>query len=67
MKRRFKSYECDRMIDANVHFSLVNLGGSDELLWDAQKNHMASVLERVLKTNEGMRLTRKHHEDPDKI
>ena len=63
MTRRFHSEECERMIDPNFYSNSVN-AGSDTLLFDAQKNHMAIVLEPVLETNEGKRLTRKHPLDP---
>ena len=54
--RVFISHECERIVDVdNVHFANIN-SESDELLWNAQKNHLAKVLDHVLKTNEGMRL-----------
>ena len=43
------------MIDEAKRFAGVN-SGSDETLWNAQENHLAKVLDHVLKTNEGMRL-----------
>ena len=52
------------MIDPNFQDNQV-YGGSDTLLFEAQKNHMASVLERMLQISEGKRLTRKHPLDPD--
>ena len=51
-RRRFISDECDRMINLNFKDNQVNDGG-DTLLFEAQKNHMASVLERMLQTSEG--------------
>ena len=66
IRRVFISDECERMIDLNKHYSAIN-SGSDETLWDAQKNHLAKVLDRVLKTNEGMRLVRTYPKDPRKI
>ena len=54
--RVFIGHECERIVDVdNVYFASIN-SGSDELLWNAQKNHLAKVLDHVLKTNEGMRL-----------
>ena len=54
------------MIDLNFKDNQVN-GGADTLLFEAQKNHMASVLERVLQTSEGKRLTGKHPLDPQLV
>ena len=62
-KRWFTSEECFRMIDPNFYQNQVN-AGSDTLLFKAQVNYMAGVLERVLQTSEGNRLTRKHLVDP---
>ena len=54
--RVFIGHECERIVDVdNVYFTSIN-SGSDELLWNAQENHLAKVLDHVLKTNEGMRL-----------
>ena len=66
IRRVFISDECERMIDISKHFSGVN-SGSDETLWNAQENHLASVLHQVLKTNEGMRLVRTYPDEPRKI
>ena len=65
-RRVFISDKCARIIDLSVHFSSIN-SGSDEALWNAQENHLAKVLDRVLKTNEGMRLVRSYPNDPRKI
>ena len=65
-KRRLTSDACARMIDLNFKDNQVN-GGADTLLFEAQKNHMASVLERVLQTREGKRLTRKYPLDPQLV
>ena len=67
LRRQFISNECVRMIDLKIHFNSVIPGGSDVLLWNAQKNHLASVLDRVLKTNEEMRLVRTFPDDPRRI
>ena len=66
IKYQFISDECERMIDLNKHFNLVN-SGSDKLLWNAQKNHLASVLDQVMKTNGGMRLVRTYLDEPRTI
>ena len=58
--------ECKRMIDKTKHFTGVN-SGFDETLWIAQKNHLAKVLDHVLKSNEGMRLVRTYPDEPRKI
>ena len=55
------------MIDLKVHFNSIIPGGSDVLLWNAQKNYLAKVLDHVLKTNEGMRLVRIFPNDPRRI
>ena len=52
-----------RMIDPNFHKNQL-ITGSDTLLFNAQVNHLASVLERVPQINEGERLTRKHPGNP---
>ena len=67
VKRQIISDECVRMIDLTVHFISITTGGSDELLWNAQENHFASVLDRVLKTTEGMKLVRTYPDDPRRI
>ena len=51
------------MIDSTFYSNQVN-SGSDTLLFLAQKKHMASVLEQMLQTSEGKRLTKKHLLDP---
>ena len=61
-RRRFISEECDMMINPNFQDNQVN-GGADTLLFEAQKNHMVSVLELVLQTSEGKRLTQKYSGD----
>ena len=51
------------MIDLLFLDNQVNVG-ADSLLFEALKNHMASVLERVLQTSEGKQLTKKYQNDP---
>ena len=63
IKRKFTSEEKFRMMNPNFHQNQLN-AGSDTLLFEAQKNHTTSVLERVLQTSEGKRLTRNHPLDP---
>ena len=48
------------------NFSGVN-SGSNETLLKAQKNHLSSVLDHVLNTNEGMRLVQTYPDEPRKI
>ena len=67
IRRQFIADECARMVDLLVHFSSVIPGGFDVLLWNAQKNNLAGVLDRVLKTNEGMRLVQTSPNDPRRI
>ena len=61
-RQKIASEELSRMIDLGFHKNQLSTG-ADELLFDAQENHLASVLERVLQTSEGKRLTRKHPDD----
>ena len=55
-----------RMIDKGFHKNQLSTG-SDTLLFEQQENHPVSVLERVLQTSEGKRLTRKHPGEPQLI
>ena len=66
MTRQFKSEECERMIDENFKDNKV-AGDAENDLFIAQVNLVSIVLERVLKTTNGMRLTRKHVNDPREI
>ena len=66
IKRRFKSKRCKRVIDANFLDNIV-VGDADVSLYKAQQNHMSIVLDQVLKTTNGMRLNRKHHDYPWEI
>ena len=61
--KQYTSEEMSRMIDSNFQQNQFSTG-SDTLLFNAQVNHLASVLERVLQTSEGKILTRKHSGDP---
>ena len=61
--RQFRSDECERMINLGFYDNQVN-GGADSELFESQKNHMAIVLECVLQTSDGKRLTRKYPKDP---
>ena len=54
------------MIDPAFHLNKLD-PGSDTELFNKQKNHFASILERVLQTSEEKRLTRKHADDPRKV
>ena len=64
---QFKSKECERVIDVNCKEINVVGGDADITLYKAQQNHMFIVLERVLQTTDGIRLTRKYHNIPQKI
>ena len=55
-----------RMIDTNFHIRSFDTG-SDTELFHKQKNHFSSILDRVLQTSEGKRLTRKHRDDPRQV
>ena len=57
------SEEMSQMIDKGFHKNQLSTG-SDTLLFEAQENHLVSVLECVLQTSEGKRLTRKHPGEP---
>ena len=63
INRRFTSDECLRIIDLSIHKNSLS-AGSDVLLWEAQENYLVNILERVLKTSEGLRLMRKYPDDP---
>ena len=55
-----------RMIDPLFHLNKFDPGSNKEL-FNKQKNHFSRILERVLQTSEGKRLTRKHADDPRKV
>ena len=65
-ERKIHSEEMFRMIDPGFYIGLLD-AGSDTDLFRRQKNHFAFVLEHVLQTSEGKRLTRKYPDDPRKI
>ena len=65
-KRKIHSEEMFRMIDPGFDMSSLDVD-SDTDLFHRQKNHFVSVLERILQTNEGKRLTRKYPDDPRKV
>ena len=54
------------MIDPAFHMSQLD-AGSDTDLFNKQKNHFVSLLERVLQSSEGKRLTQKHPDDPRQV
>ena len=58
--------EMYQMIDPNFHINQLDTDSDTELL-KQQNNHLASILERVLQTSEGKRLTRKHSDDPRQV
>ena len=65
-ERKIRTEEMYRMIDPG--FYIVSLhAGSDTDLFHRQKNHFSSVLDHVLQTSEGKRLTRKYPDDPRKV
>ena len=49
---KIHSEEMYQMIDPNFHINQFD-SGSDTDLFKQQKNHFASILERVLQTSEG--------------
>ena len=65
-ERKIHSEEMFRMIDTNFHISSLD-ASSDTELFDKQKNNFSSILDRVLQTSEGQRLTRKHPDDPRQV
>ena len=65
-KCKIASEEMSRMIDKGLHKNQLD-AGSDTELFKQQENHLASILERVLQTSEGKRLTRKYPDEPRKI
>jgi len=54
------------MIDPSFHMNQLD-AGSDKELFDKQKNHFSSILDRVLQTSEGKQLTRKHPDYPRQV
>ena len=65
-ERKIHSEEMFRMINPAFHLNQLD-HGSDTELFNKQENHFATILERVLQTSEGKRLTRKHADDPHKV
>ena len=65
-ERKIRTEEMYRMIDPGFHIGSLH-AGLDTDLFHRQKNHFASVLEHVLQTSEGKRLTRKYPDDPRKV
>ena len=65
-ERKIASEEKSQMIDSNFHKNQLDAGSNTEL-FKQQENHTASILQRVLQTSEGKRLTRKHPEDPRQV
>ena len=65
-RRRIPSEKMSRMINPGFHKNQLSTG-SDKLLFEAQENHLTSVLECVLQISEGKRLTRKHLDDPQLV
>ena len=55
-----------RMINPGFHINSLHTG-SDTELYEKQKNFFATVLECVLQTKEGKRLTRKYPDDPRQV
>ena len=66
MIRQFKSEECNRLIDLSFKDNQV-IGGADNDLFDAQVNHMSIFFGECTKTTNGMRLSRKYHDNPQDI
>ena len=65
-ERKIHNEEMYRMIDPAFHLNQLVLS-SDTGLFNKQTNHFATILERVLQTSEGKRLTREHADDPRKV
>ena len=65
-ERKVHSEEMFRMIDPSFHMNQLDTGSNTEL-FDKQKNHFSSILDRVLQTSEGKKLTRKHPDDPRQV
>ena len=65
-KRKIASEEMSQMIDKGFHKNQLDAGSNTEL-FKQQENHLASILERVLRTSEEKRLTRKYPGEPRKI
>lgn len=63
MEHQFIIDECERMANVNFEKNKI-LGTSDNTLFNAQLNHMLIVLERVLKTTDGLTISRKRYDNP---
>ena len=55
------------MIDQNFAETDAKWGPDDKLLYKAQRNHMSTVLERILQTSDGRRFNRKNKTDPKEV
>ena len=66
MTCQFKSEKCEQVIDENFKDNQV-IGDADIALYKYQQKHMSIVLEQVLKTTNGMKLTRKCFDNPWEI
>ena len=64
--RQFKSEECDRLIDSSFEDNQ-EIGAANIDLFQVQINNMSVILERVLKTTGGIRLSKKYHDNPWKL
>ena len=66
LERKIHNEEMYQIIDPLFHLNQLD-AGSDTELFNKQKNHFVSILERVLQTSKGERLTRKHADDPRNV
>ena len=65
-ERKIRSDKMYRMIDLTFYTTSLE-AGSDTELYQRQKNFFTTILECVLQTREGKRLTRKYPDDPRKV
>ena len=65
-ERQFINDECERIIDANFIDNQV-VTGTDSTLFKLQKNHVTIILEKVLKTTAGLRLSREYFDNPHEL
>ena len=65
-EHKIHSDEMYRMIKPGFHITSLHTGSNKEL-YEKQKNFFATVLECVLQTKEGKRLTRKYPDDPCQV
>ena len=65
-EHKIHSEEMFQMVDPGFHTTSLDAGSNTEL-FHKQRNNFSSILDRVLQTSEGKRLTWKHPDDPRQV